>query len=71
MLDSYGTIEERMKRLLLDPENEELLSEMEITLRDLDQRDRAISDTLDALLKEVDDLIIQMDQMEEEDSCEE
>jgi hypothetical protein len=47
------------------------LSEMEITLRDLDQRDRAISDTLDALLKEVDDLIIQMDQMEEEDSCEE
>ncbi len=71
MLDSYGTIEERMKRLLLDPENEELLSEMEITLRDLDQRDMAISDTLDALLKEVDDLIIQMDQMEEEDSCEE
>ncbi len=71
MLDSYGTIEERMKRLLLDPENEELLSEMEITLRDLDQRDMAISDTLDALLKEVDDLIIQMDQVEEEDSCEE
>jgi hypothetical protein len=71
MLDSYGTIEERMKLLLLDPENEELLSEMEITLRDLDQRDRAISDTLETLLEEVDDLIIQMDQIEEEDRCEE
>ena len=71
MLDSYGTIEERMKRLLLDPENEELLSEMETTLRDLDQRDRAVSDTLGVLLKEVDDLILQMDRMEEEDSCEE
>jgi cytidylate kinase len=71
MLDSCGTIEERMRRLLLDPDNEELLSEMEATLRDLDQRDRAVSNTLGALLKEVDDFILQMDQMEEEDYCEE
>jgi hypothetical protein len=71
MPDSCGTMEERMKRLLLDPDNEELLSEMETTLRDLDQRDRAVSDTLGVLLKEVDDLILQMDRMEEEYYCEE
>lgn len=71
MPDSYGIIEERMKLLLLDPDNEELLSEMEATLMELDQRDMAISDILDDLLKEVDDLILQMDQMEAEGNCEE
>jgi len=71
MPDSCGIIEERMKLLLLDPDNEELLSEMEATLMELDQRDMAISDILDDLLKEVDDLILQMDQMEAEGNCEE
>ncbi len=69
MADSCD-IERRMRQLLLNPEDEDLLAELQEIFEDADERDKKISDTLDELLKEVDELILMVDQLEEEENCE-
>lgn len=52
--------------MLLDMGEEQLLAELESTLKALDERNQRISDTLEAMLQEVDTLLLRMDEMEDD-----
>ncbi len=52
---------------LLDLDDEQLSAELETIFTSLEERDRMISETLDALLAEVEELIALSDDLESED----
>jgi len=61
---------ERIKEMLLILGNEKAFDELENTLRDLDQREQMLNDTLEELLQEVDELLDRLDMMDESDRLE-
>ncbi len=52
---------------LLDLDDEQLSAELEAFLQSLEERDREISETLETLLAEVEELIALSDELESED----
>jgi hypothetical protein len=52
---------------LLDLDDEQLSAELEAFIQSLEERDRQIGETLDALLAEVEELIALSDELESED----
>jgi hypothetical protein len=52
---------------LLDLDDEQLSAELEAFLQSLEERDRQISETLETLLAEVEELIALSDELESED----
>jgi CRISPR/Cas system-associated protein Csm6 len=52
---------------LLDLDDEQLSAELESFFQTLEERDRQISETLETLLSEVEELIALSDEMESED----
>ena len=61
---------ERIKEMLQRLGNEKAFAELENTLRDLDQREQMLNDTLEELLQEVDELLDRLDMMDESDRLE-
>jgi len=61
---------ERIKEMLLRLGDEKAFAELENTLRDLDQREQMLNDTLEELLQEVDELLDRLDMMDESDRLE-
>ncbi len=59
-------VERNICKMLLDMGEEQLLAELESTLKALDERIQRISDTLEAMLQEVDTLLLRMDEMEDD-----
>lgn len=60
-------IERGLEGDLLDLDDEELSIDLEAFLKALEERDRQISETLDALLEEVEGLIALSEEMESEE----
>jgi len=52
--------------MLLDMGEEQLLAELESSLKAMDERHQRISDTLEEMLQEVDGLLLRMDEKEED-----
>ena len=65
MLDS-NEVERKIRKVLLDMGEEQLLAELEGSLKALDERNQRISDTLEEMLREVDTLLLKMDEMEDD-----
>ena len=59
-------VERKIRKVLLDMGEEQLLAELEGSLKALDERNQRISDTLEEMLREVDTLLLKMDEMEDD-----
>ncbi len=59
-------VERNICKMLLDMGEEQLLAGLESSLKALDERNQRISDTLEEMLREVDTLLIKMDEMEDD-----
>jgi hypothetical protein len=59
-------VERRIREMLLDMGEEQLLAELESSLKAMDERHQRISDTLEEMLQEVDGLLLRMDEKEED-----
>jgi hypothetical protein len=59
-------VERKICKMLLDMGEEQLLAELESSLKALDERNQRISDTLEEMLREVDALLLKMDEMEDD-----
>ena len=65
-----GNPTERIHEMLLRLGDEKAFSELGNTLRDLCQREQMLSDTLEELLQEVNELLDRLDMMEEPEESE-
>jgi hypothetical protein len=54
----------KLQEMLLKLGDEKTFSELENTLRVLDEREQLLNDTLEELLREVDELLVRIDTME-------
>ncbi len=59
-------VERRIREILLDMGEEQLLAELEGSFKAMDQRHQRISEALDEMLQEVEGLLLRMDEMEED-----
>jgi hypothetical protein len=57
-----------LREALLDLGDEQITSQIEEALSAMKERDRVISETLEGLLQEVEELIVLADEIEDEDS---
>jgi hypothetical protein len=69
-------VAQRLRQMLLDMGDDQIMVEAERALLDLSERDRRISETMEELMQEVDDLLLRMDKLDlealesdEEDIC--
>jgi len=60
----------KLQETLLKLGDEKTFSELENTLRILDEREQLLNDTLEELLHEVDELLVRIDMMEEAQEAE-
>ncbi|MDD1758900.1 MAG: hypothetical protein LUQ22_09250 [Methanotrichaceae archaeon] len=60
----------KLQAMLLKLGDEKTFSELENTLRVLDEREQLLNDTLEELLHEVDELLVRIDMMEEAQEAE-
>jgi hypothetical protein len=70
-------VAQKLRQMLLDLGDDQVMAEAERALLELCERDRRISETMEELLQEVDDLLLRMDRLDlealesdEDDSCE-
>lgn len=61
-------VEKKIKEALLDLGDDQLCAQLEEVLAAMKERDQMISETLEGLLEEVDELILLADEIEDEDS---
>ncbi len=59
-------VERKIREILLDMGEEQLLAKLEGSLEAMDLRHQRISEALDEMLREVDGLLLRMDEMEED-----
>jgi hypothetical protein len=62
-------IESRLREMIHDLDNEDASHDLEAILDAIAKRDQRISETLEELLKEVDELILLADDLEEGEQC--
>jgi hypothetical protein len=62
-------IESRLREMIHDLGDEDASHDLEVILDAIAKRDQRISETLEALLKEVDELILLADDLEEDEQC--
>ncbi len=67
MLSSDDTKRRLGDITLLDLDDKQLCAEFEELLGAMDERDRQVSETLDQLLADVDDLLVLTDELEEDE----
>jgi hypothetical protein len=59
-------VERRIREILLDMGEEQLLAKLEGSLEAMDLRHQRISEALDEMLQEVEGLLLRMDEIEED-----
>jgi citrate lyase beta subunit len=64
-------LNEKIREMLKEMGDDRLLAQFEDAVAAYDERDRAISNTLDGLLREVDELLMRVDAIEAEDESSE
>ncbi|MDM7939884.1 MAG: hypothetical protein QUS07_06030 [Methanothrix sp.] len=64
-------VERKIREILLDMGDDQLLAELGGVLKGFDERDRRISDTLEEMIEEVDRLLLKLDELEAEQLAEE
>jgi hypothetical protein len=57
-------VAQRLRQMLLDMGDDQIMVEAERALLDLCERDRRISETMEELMQEVDDLLLRMDKLD-------
>jgi citrate lyase beta subunit len=63
-------VNEKIREMLKEMGDDRLLAHFEDAVAAFDERDRAISNTLDGLLRDVDELLIRVDAIEAADEAE-
>ncbi len=61
-------VEKKIREMLLDLGDEKICAQIEEVLTAMRARDQTISETLEGLLEEVDELILLADELEDDDS---
>jgi len=59
-------VERRIREMLLDMGEEQLLAKLESSLKAMDERHQRISEALEGMLQEVDGLLLRLDEMDED-----
>ncbi|MCX6668788.1 MAG: hypothetical protein NTV25_03150 [Methanothrix sp.] len=59
-------VERRIREMLLDMGEKQLLAKLESSLKAMDERHQRISEALEGMLQEVDGLLLRMDEKEED-----
>lgn len=59
-------VERKIREILLDMGDDQLLAKLGGVLKGFDERDRRISDTLEEMIQEVDRLLLKLDELEAE-----
>jgi hypothetical protein len=62
-------IESKLRKMIHDLDDEDASHKLEVILDAMAERDQRISETLEDLLKEVDELILLADNLEEDEQC--
>jgi hypothetical protein len=65
MSDS-NEVERRIRKMLTEMGDEEILADLAGSLKAQDERDRMIDEVLEEMLAEVDDLLLRIDDLEEQ-----
>jgi len=63
-MPSADEAERRIREMLIEMGDDELLARFDGAVKAFDERDQRISETLDELLKEVDELLLRVDAIE-------
>ncbi len=66
-----SNIEEKIREMLVEMGDDQLLAEFDGAVKAFDERDRRIDKTLDELTTEVDELLLRMDALEARDELSE
>ncbi len=66
-----SNIEEKIREMLVEMGDDQLLAEFDGAVKAFDERDRRIDETLDELTTEVDELLLRMDALEARDELSE
>ena len=64
-MPSSDEAERRIREMLIEMGDDELLAQFDCAVKAFDERDQRISETLDELLMEVDELLLRMDAIED------
>ncbi len=70
-MPSSDETERRIREMLIEMGDYELLAQFDSAVKSFNDRDRRITETLDELLKEIDDLLLRIEDIEETDSISE
>ncbi len=66
-MPSSDETERRIREMLIEMGDYELLAQFDSAVKSFNDRDRRITETLDELLKEIDDLLLRIEDIEETD----
>lgn len=68
-MQSFDEIDGKLREMILSLDDEDCTDQMEAILEEMAKRDQRISDTLEELLKEVDELILLAEDMQHSEEC--
>ena len=68
-MQSFDEIDGKLREMILSLDDEDCTDQMEAILEEMAKRDQRISDTLEELLKEVDELILLAEDLQHSEEC--
>jgi hypothetical protein len=68
-MQGFDEIESKLLEMIRDLDDEDCANQLEAILEAMAKRDLQISQTLEDLLKEVDELILLADELEDDEEC--
>jgi hypothetical protein len=68
-MQSFDEIDGKLREMILSLDDEDCTDQMEAILEEMAKRDQQISDTLEELLKEVDELILLAEDLQHSKEC--
>jgi hypothetical protein len=68
-MQGFDEIESRLREMIYSLDDEDSSDQLEAILDAMARRDQRISDTLEDLLKEVDELILLADDLQDDEEC--
>ena len=68
-MQSFDEIDGKLRKMILSLDDEDCTDQMEAILEEMAKRDQRISDTLEELLKEVDELILLAEDLQNSEEC--
>ena len=68
-MQGFDEIESKLREMVRDLDDEDSANQLEAILEAMAKRDQRISETLEDLLKEVDELILFADELQDNEKC--